>query len=161
MPQDYLAGLDPAARRAQWDQVLAHSDWPRAGVLVAEGSTAGQDARGTAAGLAGFVAVCPARDEGEDPSQVAEVAAIYLAPEVWGTGTGRELITAALDALAEAGYRQATLWVLDSNERARRFYQAGGWRLDGAIKTDDRHGFPLTELRYRHPLTTTRQTGHP
>ena len=35
-------------------------------------------------------------------------------------------MTGLLEALACAAYRQATLWVLDSNKRARRFYEAAG-----------------------------------
>lgn len=65
-------------------------------------------------------------------------------------------MTAALDVLAAAGYRQATLWVLDSNWRARRFYHAGGWQADGTVKTDDTRGFPLTEVRYRRLLPLSR-----
>ena len=155
MPQDYLDGLDPARhhppatgavrrfRRAQWDRVLAEGGWPRAGVLVAEIDEQ----------VAGFAALGPTRDEGEDPAQIAEIAAIYLAPEAWGAGAGRQLMTASLDALTRAGYQQVTLWVLDSNERARRFYAAGGWQADGAVKVDARLGFPLSELRYRRPLS--------
>ena len=142
MPQDYLDGLDPVRRRAQWDRLLADGGWPRAGVLVAE--IDGQ--------IAGFTALSPARDESEDRAQVAEIAAIYLAPEAWGTGVGRQLMGAALEALALAGYSQVILWVLDSNVRARRFYAAGGWQPDGAVKTDTRLGFPHTEVRYRRPL---------
>jgi hypothetical protein len=39
-----------------------------------------------------------------------------------------------------------------SNVRARRFYEAAGWRPDGAAKIDDSRGFPLEEVRYRHDL---------
>ena len=40
-------------------------------------------------------------------------------------------MAAALGRLGEGGFDQVTLWVLDSNARARRFYEAGGWRADG------------------------------
>jgi hypothetical protein len=46
----------------------------------------------------------------------------------------------------------ATLWVLQDNARARRFYSQAGWAADGAAKTDDVDGFPLLEVRYRRPL---------
>ena len=61
-------------------------------------------------------------------------------------------MTAALGRLTELGYRQATLWVLDSNARARRFYAAAGFQPDGAVKVDDSRGFPLAEVRYRRSL---------
>ena len=41
-------------------------------------------------------------------------------------------MAAALAGLAAAGYGQATLWVLDSNDRARRFYRVAGWAVEGA-----------------------------
>ncbi|MBV9093965.1 MAG: hypothetical protein JO132_08830 [Streptosporangiaceae bacterium] len=61
-------------------------------------------------------------------------------------------MAAALERLAAAGFEQAILWVLDSNVRARRFYEAGGWSTDGAVKDDDSRGFRMTEVRYRRPL---------
>jgi hypothetical protein len=40
--------------------------------------------------------------------------------------------------------------VSGSHESARRrFYEAAGWRPDGAGKTDESWGFPLSEIRYR------------
>jgi GNAT superfamily N-acetyltransferase len=143
VPQDYLDGLDPVRRRAQWDRVLAEASWPRAGVLVAEVDEQ----------VAGFAAMYPTRDVDQDCAQVAEITAIYLAPEAWGIGAGRRLMTASLHVLTQAGYQQVTLWVLDANERARRFYAAGGWQADGAVKDDARLGFPLSEVRYRRPLS--------
>lgn len=145
IPQEYLDRLDPAERMPEWKSTLAEMSLPGKGILVAE--IDGE--------IAGFAGLCPTRDEDEDPEKVGEVAAIYLAPEAWGTGVGRRLMTAAVEALAQAGYEQATLWVLDTNERARRFYQAAGWRPDGAVKKDVRWGFSLDEVRYRRRLPAT------
>jgi GNAT superfamily N-acetyltransferase len=102
--------------------------------------------------LDGFAAVGPTRDEDQNPERVGEVRAIYVLPDAWGTGLGRQLMAAALERLAAEGFAQATLWVLDSNARARRFYEAGGWAAEGAVKHDDSRGFPMTEVRYRRPL---------
>lgn len=33
-------------------------------------------------------------------------------------------------------FRTAVLWVLESNERARRFYEVAGWKRDGAVSTE-------------------------
>ena len=142
VPQDYLDGLDPARRRGLWDVVLAEGAWPRSGVLVAEIEDR----------VAGFAAFRPARDEDLDPSLIAEITALYLVPQAWGSGTGRQLMTSALDVLAHAGYRESALWVLDTNARARRFYESAGWRPDGTVKNDGSLGFLLTEIRYRHML---------
>ena len=68
--------------------------------------------------------ICPARDDDEEPADSGELAAIYLLPGAWGKGLGRELMSSALSALSDAGFGEATLWVLDTNSRARRFYEA-------------------------------------
>lgn len=142
IPQEYLDGLDTAERAGLWVRITGRVDRTRSDVLLAE-----EDGR-----LLGFAAFGPTRDEGEDPELTGEVAAIYLDPAAWSTGCGRVLMASALDRLAAAGYEQATLWVLDTNARARRFYEAAGFRADGAEKPDDRGTFTLREVRYRRPL---------
>ena len=77
-----------------------------------------------------------------------EVYAIYVLPEWWGRGAGRLLMAHVVRALAEAGQDDITLWVLEGNQRARRFYEAAGFRLDGARQELDLGG-PVTELRYQ------------
>jgi ribosomal protein S18 acetylase RimI-like enzyme len=142
LPQFYLDGLDPAQRVGRWERSLREADLTRAGVMVAEEGES----------LLGFVSYCRSRDDDADPGRTGEISAIYLLPDAWGKGVGRQLMDAALERLAEEGFGQATLWVLDSNVRARRFYEAGGWSADGAVKQDKRLGFPITEARYRKSL---------
>jgi GNAT superfamily N-acetyltransferase len=142
VPQDFLDRMDPAERQPSWRRQLTEAYWPRKGILVAE-----TDRR-----IIGFAGLGPTRDEDEDPGSVAEIEAIYLAPETWGTGIGRRLMAVALQILAQADYGEATLWVLDGNARARRFYEAVGWHADGSVNYDTSRGFPLTEVRYRHTL---------
>jgi ribosomal protein S18 acetylase RimI-like enzyme len=143
MPQDYLDGLDPAARAARWQRNLTALDWPASGVLVVTAgpgtaSTAGPGTASTAGpgtastGIVGFAGYWPTRDDDDDPVRTGEVAAIYLHPDAWGQGLGRQLMTATLANLAAAGYREAALWVLQDNARARPFYSQAGWAADGA-----------------------------
>ncbi len=134
LPDEVLAGLSVERRRAQWEQFVGD---PASRVLVAEDEGA----------VVGFVYVGPSRDE----PGAAELYAIYLDPARWDRGLGRELMERGVEAMRELGYAEATLWVLDTNERARRFYDAAGWRLDGAEKTEE-IGQPVTEVRYRRPL---------
>jgi ribosomal protein S18 acetylase RimI-like enzyme len=139
IPQDYLNGLDASQRAEQWRQHLAA---PKEGgsVLIIDLDTQ----------VAGFIAVGASRDEdGQNPG---EVRAIYLAPEQWNRGHGLQLMAAGLDELRAGGFREATLWVLDRNDRARRFYERNGWRLDSAVKVDHGFGFTLDEVRYRRQL---------
>ncbi|MGH7920337.1 MAG: GNAT family N-acetyltransferase [Candidatus Dormibacteraceae bacterium] len=142
LPQDYLDNLSVEQRRRSWEQILSATDWPRTGTLVAE--VEGKVERS----IAGFVSIFPTRDGDRDPATTGEVGAIYVLAEAWGKGIGRALMRSALDRLTEAGFSAATLWVLDSNDRARRFYEAGPWRLEGATKRDDRPGFAIDEVRY-------------
>jgi GNAT superfamily N-acetyltransferase len=143
VPQDYLDGLDPAGRARRWRHTLETIDRSRDGLLVAV----------SGAGVVGFAGYGPSRDADADPGRTGELATIYLLPRAWGTGVGRELMAASVHGLAGLGYAEATLWVLDSNDRARRFYAKAGWAEDGATKRDDSRGFALNEVRYRRGLS--------
>jgi GNAT superfamily N-acetyltransferase len=147
VPQDYLDGLDPAERAGRWRRTLQDIDRSRAGILVADSGTE----------VVGFAGYGPSRDEDADPGQTGQLATIYLLPEVWGTGVGRRLMAATVDGLTGLGYQDATLWVLDSNDRARRFYARAGWAEDGATRFDNSFGFPLHEARYRRALSPAGQ----
>jgi len=142
LPQAYLDGLDPGQRIGQWERALSTANWSDGGTLVA-------DAGGP---LSGFVSYGPARDDDADSRRAGEIYAIYLLPDAWDEGIGKQLMMTALDRLGKAGFDQVILWVLDSNVRARRFYEAGGWRADEAAKQDDSFGVPMTEVRYRRSL---------
>ena len=141
VPESYLAGLSVDQREPIWQGILAQTAWPATGTLLLV-----KDEE-----VIGFAHISPTRDHHSRPN-VGEITAIYLAPQHWGQGGGQLLIEGALSALREAGFDEATLWVLDTNERAQRFYRAGGWVADGAAKVDESRGFPLRELRYRRPL---------
>ncbi len=101
----------------------------------------------------GFAHVCAARDS-DVGRGVGEVSAIYLRPSSWGQGSGRLLMAAALSHLAAAGWTSAVLWVLAANERARRFYEAGGWAHDGTERTESIGGARVVEIRYRRVTAT-------
>ena len=143
LPQDLLDSLDPIQRLPRWTTILKQAAWPGRGTLVAEEG---------AYELLGFADLGPAR--GADQGTAAgEITSIYVLPDRWGQGIGHRLMAAGLATLTEAGYESATLWVLDSNVRAIRFYEAAGWHADGTVKHDDMDGTPIRELRYRHDLT--------
>jgi ribosomal protein S18 acetylase RimI-like enzyme len=140
VPQDHLDRLDPSKRRQVWVRLL-RSDQPPTGTFVADHPVDG---------VVGFIHVSPSRDSDTDPRLVGEVQAVYVLPKHGRQGAGRLLMEAGLRRLAEAGYREVVLWVLQDNQPARRFYEAGGWRADGSSKTDESRGFALAEVRYRY-----------
>jgi GNAT superfamily N-acetyltransferase len=144
MPQDYLNGLDPARRSEIWRHIIEQTDPSRDGVLVAAAN---------GIGIAGFAAFGPSRDDDTDPRATGQVYAIYADPRAWGTGTGRALMGSAAAELGRFGYAGAVLWVLDTNDRARRFYAIAGWAEDGGHQTDGSRGFDIAEVRYRRTLS--------
>lgn len=141
LPSSFLKSLDPLRRSSGWEATLRKPDVPGQATLLAE-----DDSRLPV----GFVHVCPAREDLGDT--VGEVAALYVAPECWRAGVGRRLMKAAVNQLADAGFRRGILWVLRSNERAIRFYEATGWGADGATKQDTIGGLSVTELRMSRRL---------
>ncbi len=155
-PDDFLDALDPAQRAEGWRRYFEQGLRADETVLVYEtGSPAGgegNESEGVAGSgdIVGFAHVGPSRDE--DARGAGELYAIYLLPERWGQGLGRALMARSLVELAASGFAAATLWVLEGNRRARRFYEAGGWRADGSSKVDDHLGFPIREVRYRREL---------
>jgi RimJ/RimL family protein N-acetyltransferase len=138
VPQYYLDAMDSSREEFGWKTRIAETRWPTSGVLVAEAEV----------GIVGFAGFSPS----QETAAVAEIGTLYAMPEVWGMGIGKQLMLATLTTLGQAAYTQVTLWVLEDNERARRFYEAAGWRADGAAVEDTTGGAALNKLRFRRPL---------
>ena len=133
-PDEWLDRLTVEDRLPLWERHLSDDD---SATLVAEFD-------GT---VVGFALLGPDRD---DRSR-GEIRAIYLDPLAWRRGIGRALMLASEDMLSER-FPTANLWVLDQNERARRFYEAVGWVHDGTSKPMVIFGRDATEVRYRKDL---------
>jgi GNAT superfamily N-acetyltransferase len=127
-PPGALDTLDPALRVPLWRERLP---------LVAE---AGE-------GIVGFAHIGL-----NEVEPVGEIYRFFVAPERWGEGVGQTLMARVLEQLRETGFRQAVLWVHADNGRARRFYDAAGWRPDGAERDEEAFGEVVKELRYRIEL---------
>jgi GNAT superfamily N-acetyltransferase len=67
---------------------------------------------------------------------------LYVDPDRWGEGIGAALH----DAAVGLGARQ--LWVLERNDRARRFYERRGWVCCGETKPVH-EGVDVVDIRYR------------
>jgi GNAT superfamily N-acetyltransferase len=98
--------------------------------------------------VVGFATWSPSQDE-DATKRTADVGAIYLDPVVVGQGIGRRLLEHVVGELIGSGFTDATLWVLRTNSRARRFYEGVGWLPDGAAKVVELPGGVLDEVRYR------------
>ena len=148
LPDDLLDTLSVSGFENRWRLRLTFEDSRQ--TLVYE-----RDGR-----ILGFVAFGPCRDEDIQALHVGEIYAIYLRPTHWRQGYGSALMRAALQALREGGYAQVTLWVLRNNQPARRFYEAAGFRADGAVKEERRDAdVQVREVRYRRPIEEERPHG--
>jgi ribosomal protein S18 acetylase RimI-like enzyme len=138
LPQTVLDGLDVGARAAMWRRGIEGRTPPGA-IFVAE----------SAGALVGFIAVGTYRAPGgeRDPS-AGQVFAIYVTPDHWSTGAGRELMRAAIEHLTDHGLAEVRLWVFADNPRARRFYERCGFVTDGETLVEDHDGRPVEEVRY-------------
>jgi ribosomal protein S18 acetylase RimI-like enzyme len=104
------------------------------------------------AGIDGFSCLAPSRDQ-DAPPQTAEIIAIYVDPARERRGIGRALALASCHAARSQGFTHISLWVIDRNVRARAFYEALEFVLDGRTKTSTQWGgAPIQELRYVRPL---------
>jgi GNAT superfamily N-acetyltransferase len=133
-PAEALAALAVDARAGYWRRILADIP-PRTHQLVAEDE----------AGVRGFASGGPA----EEDEALGELYAIYVLPEAWGLGHGRSLMAGLLDRLRGEGFGEAILWVLEDNPRTRRFYEHGGWRVDGPPEEQTYLDTPVRVVRYR------------
>ncbi len=143
MPDRLIDGMEVAGRTAAWQRNLARiasGEIPDMRAWVVERDHA----------IVGFASLATSRDDDAVP-EVGELQTLYLHPRAWGLGLGRALHAAAIDDAA-ARWRELTLWVLDGNLRAIRFYEAAGWRPDGPPAGKEWMGERLPHLRYRLAL---------
>ncbi|MEU5241409.1 GNAT family N-acetyltransferase [Streptomyces lydicus] len=151
MPQAYLDAMSVTAdaeRRRSW---FARRP-PEVADLVAK--AAGE--------VVGWASVGPARDPDIAPDAeelpaprptAGELFALYVTPQLIGTGVGRALMAAGTDLARAKGFRALYLWVVRGNTRARRFYERAGFVPDGAEEAYEVGGRSVPEVRYWRPLT--------
>jgi ribosomal protein S18 acetylase RimI-like enzyme len=142
LPDAFLDALSfPLVRRErQWVQWLSQ---PGASFT----SVAALDDR-----IVGFMHAGKARDNDLNP-HTGEIYSIYLDSDVVGQGVGHRLMDSAVGELTARGFQTAVLWVLESNQRARRFYGATGWAPDGKRQRLELDVTTVFEVRYRRELS--------
>lgn len=99
----------------------------------------------------GLICIGKCRDK-DKPDVYGEIWGIYLLPEYWNMGIGSELINWGLIELKKRHYSKVTLWVLEENINARKFYEKIGFKHDGTIK-EITIGKKLNEYRYEKSIT--------
>jgi len=139
MPDAFLDDINIEQSKARWTERLSGDELPPVRVAVRDDALVGL-----------CIVATPSRDDdaGDD---VAEIVAMNVRPDAWRSGVGTVLMNDALGRFRSDGWRVASLWVVDGNDRAERFYQRFGFEFDGASKTHEASG--AREVRMRLPLT--------
>lgn len=136
IPDDFLDSMAVDVRTERWRRILANQtaqEW----TFVAEEDGV----------VVGFCSVGRCRDADADDA-MGELYAIYVDPQTMSRGIGALLIGAGMQHLLEQGFDQATLWVLESNKRAQRFYGNKGWVADGLTRSETIGNTSVPEVRY-------------
>jgi ribosomal protein S18 acetylase RimI-like enzyme len=144
IPNKVLDNLSVTARQRRWQERLQQES-TRIFVLVEQDQ------------VQGFLCLGPSRDDDvyqqDEQEALAEIQFMFILPCHWGRGYGSQLLEAGLGELKRQGYRAVTLWVLEHNQQARRFYQAKGFEQDGQERTETFGDKEMCQLRYRLGLT--------
>jgi GNAT superfamily N-acetyltransferase len=134
LPNDFLDTLKIGNRALLWRAAL---ETPAIRVWLAERDGA----------LLGFASTTPSRDPGAGTS-TGELGALYVRKEIAGSGIAAALLAWATKDLHTRGFHPLTLWVFETNARARRFYEKHGWTADGESKFEAIGGKRVREVRY-------------
>lgn len=119
---DYLANLEVSDRVSEWQKNFQDGDVKM--LLALKGNE-----------CVGFINYGPLQTAPPGTSKIrpaysSEIYAIYLMPEFFEKGIGKQLLKNATRALQEQKHNSVCLWVLKDNKRACSFYdKMGGQRI--------------------------------
>lgn len=128
----------PQSFSTTYERELARTteDWRR---WITPGVTflleAGGEPRGLVAGV---------RDK-QDPAMV-HLMAMWVHPDLRGTGAAGQLISSVKGWAAEVGATRVRLGIVEGNERARRCYERAGFRLTGGRDLTGHRGIVEIEM---------------
>lgn len=136
----FLAGLSIDLREASWRQVLSAADSEL--LLGSEGDS-----------VVGFASFGQSRDADAPPGR-GELWALYVHPRSWSTGAGRALWNAAYTRMRSQQFTSISLWVLEGNARAIRFYSVAGFAVEaGSERQFELGGATVREVRMVYEST--------
>lgn len=104
------------------DKLDAEVAWWERGIASGAQFYVAELADGTIVGLAGGT---PVIDEDRDTGVEIELGMLYILSPLYGTGLGEHLMETVLNR------RDALVWVIETNARARAFYAKHGFIADG------------------------------
>lgn len=100
--------------------------------------------------IVGFTCIGKCRDSDVDHT-CGEIWGIYLLPSCWRQSIGTKLLLNDLSILKNEGFDKVSLWVLEGNINARKFYEKFGFKYDGT-KKELNFGNMINEIRYKRDL---------
>lgn len=139
-----LADVNLADRVAFWGAGFARPSTDAFTLVADDGS-----------GITGacLIEVSCTDDDITDP-RVAEIAALYVDPAAWRTGTGSSLLASARENLRARGQHAWTLWTLAEHAGTRAFYAREGFTPDHRGQRRH-HGTGANLVRLRAEFTPT------
>lgn len=136
IPEEYIREKN-AGRTALWERILGSINTTQY-IIKKDGKTAG------------MMGIGASRDEnaGDD---TYELMGLYLLPEYFRQGIGTQAMEFAFDMTRVLGKKHMTVWLLEDNLNAKRFYKKCGFISDGN-KREQNFGKPLNSIRMRRDL---------
>jgi GNAT superfamily N-acetyltransferase len=145
-----LDGMSVSADLDLWRPVFADLS-NRIGILIAESTVAAADSAIVGfANVGGYRLTSGPLESCRLSDSDGEIYALYVDPSHWRSGVGRALMEGCLRWLGEHHHTTTTLWVLQGNDRARRFYESAGFQPDGAERRLAVGDLTMSELRYTY-----------
>ncbi len=132
MDEDYIARKN-ATRRGKWDSILSEAPSDKHFLIRAEGAPVG------------MISMDHPREAAEPDTY--EIFGLYILPEFMGNGYGTAAASLAEEKIRKMGYHHISLWVLEPNERAKRFWEKLGFSQTDRSKTSY-YDKPVRVLRY-------------
>lgn len=139
IPQEYLDALTAERWISSYRKTLGVIGMPKAAVITEDGQ------------VIGVSSFAKTRDS-DLPPEYGEIISIYVLPDYWQKGYGKQLLAWVTGELKAMGFTHCALWTLEENARAQRAYEHFGFTCDGSRKIDEISGRQVWEVRYRMPL---------
>lgn len=136
IPAEYIREKN-AGRPALWAKILAGENTTQY-IIKKDGKTAGMMGIG----------VSRDDDAGDD---VFELMGLYLLPEYFRQGIGTQAMEFAFSKARSLEKKIMTVWLLEDNLDAKRFYEKCGFISDGS-KREQNFGKTLNSIRMRRAL---------
>ena len=83
--------------------------------------------------IIGFLTIAVSRDS-DLKNIFYEIIGLYFDPEYVGLGYAKQAMEWVKKEIKSRGYDKISLWVLEENNRARKFYEKSGFKPDGKVK---------------------------